>query len=73
LPNLEHLFFQWFQSQKLPQMDQDVCFESASALASIFEAQGQGNNVKQVLQRAVELSRGSPYWHCRLLFQLAVS
>ena len=57
----------------MPQAHDDVRYESASTLATLLSAEGHAVNVKQVLQRAVEMSRSNPYWHCRLLFQLAVS
>ncbi len=78
---------QWYQSLKLSQLDDDVRFEAASALAEMMAAQesqqpqqqqqqqpansGPGA-AKQILATAVEMSRNNPYWHCRLLFQLAV-
>ena len=70
----ELLFFQWYGSQKLPQPDLDVLFESGVVLAEIFEEAGQTDNVKQVLRKAIELSQQrEAYWHCRCLFKLAVS
>ena len=35
--------------------------------------QGQFNLAKPLLKKAVEISQQAPFWHCRLLFQLAVS
>lgn len=51
----------------------DVRFEAASELAKIYEQTGGSNNAKTLLQRAIELSRQNVFWHCRLLFQTAVS
>ena len=53
-------------------LEDDVRFEAVSALGEVYEAEGQASNAKQVLQRALELSRSHAYWHCRILFQLAV-
>ena len=51
----------------------DVRFEAASELAKLHEQTDSTSNAKAVLQRAIELSRQSVFWHCRLIFQLAVS
>lgn len=37
----------------------------------LFQVQIQ--MAKPILRRAIEMSLHAPYWHCRLLFQLAVS
>ncbi|GFO22972.1 mau2 chromatid cohesion factor homolog [Plakobranchus ocellatus] len=50
----------------------DVRFESASVLAQVYtEKQNQPQNAKPILLKGIELSQQAPYWHCRLLFQLA--
>lgn len=66
------LLFQWCMSQTINGFD-DVKFEAASVLADLFEAQGQPSHSKPILRKAIELSQHSVYWHCRLIFQLAVS
>lgn len=63
---------QWFLSQSINAFD-DVKFEAASVLAELFEQQGQPTHSKPILRKAIELSQHSVYWHCRLIFQLAVS
>lgn len=59
-------------SQLLNAFD-DVKFEAASVLAELYEQQNQSNLSKPILRKAIELSQHSIYWHCRLIFQLAVS
>ena len=67
-----HLFtFQWFISQSITGFD-DIKFESASLLAELYEQQNQTNLAKPMLRKAIEMSQQNVYWHCRLLFQLAV-
>ncbi len=66
----------------MPQLDDDVRFETASALAEMManqegsqQQQQAGNGpvaAKQVLAAAIEMSRSNPYWNCRLLLQLTV-
>lgn len=51
----------------------DVKFEAASVLANLYEQQKQSNLSKPILRKAIELSQHNVYWHCRLIFQLAVS
>lgn len=63
---------QWCMSQSINGFD-DVKFEAASVLAELFEQQGQPSHSKPILRKAIELSQHSVYWHCRLIFQLAVS
>lgn len=65
-----HIEQAWFQSQSLPQME-DVRYESGSILADIYTEAAQLREAKQVMQKAIEGSQRHPYWHCRLLFQLA--
>lgn len=50
----------------------DVKFEAASVLAELYEKQNQTASSKPILRKAIELSQHSVYWHCRLIFQLAV-
>lgn len=50
----------------------DVRFEAASELAKLYEQTGGAASAKPLLRRAIELSRQSVYWHCRLIFQTAV-
>lgn len=63
---------QWRLSQTINGFD-DVKFEAASVLAELFEQQGQPTHSKHILRKAIELSQHTVYWHCRLIFQLAVS
>uniref|UniRef100_A0A2C9JSS8 MAU2 chromatid cohesion factor homolog n=1 Tax=Biomphalaria glabrata TaxID=6526 RepID=A0A2C9JSS8_BIOGL len=66
-----HLEQAWTLSSNLSHID-DVRFESASILAQVItEKQEESSNAKLILLRGVDLSQQSPYWHCRLLFQLA--
>lgn len=65
-------WLQWCLSQTINGFD-DVKFEAASVLAELFEQQGQPTHSKPILRKAIELSQHSVYWHCRLIFQLAVS
>lgn len=65
-------WLQWCMSQTINGFD-DVKFEAASVLAELFEQQGQPTHSKPILRKAIELSQHSVYWHCRLIFQLAVS
>lgn len=46
-------------------------FESASELATVYEKDFRFEEAKPVLQKAIEVSQQSAYWHCRLIFQLA--
>lgn len=62
--------FQWEVSVSLQRMD-DVKFEAASTLASTYEKQNQLHLAKPLLRKAVEISQQAPFWHCKLLFQLA--
>ena len=64
---------QWQLSQPLNAFD-DVKFEAASVLAELYEQQlHQSGTSQTILRKAVELSQHNVYWHCRLIFQLAVS
>lgn len=51
----------------------DVKFDTASLLAHLYQKQELSSLAKPVLRKAVELSQHNVYWHCKLLFQLAVS
>lgn len=51
----------------------DVKFEAASVLAELYEQQQQITLSKPILRKAIELSQHNSYWHCRLIFQLAVN
>lgn len=64
--------FQWRLSQNINTFD-DVKFEAASVVAELYEQQQQPNLSKPILRKAIELSQHNVYWHCRLIFQLAVS
>lgn len=68
---LTHL--QWMLSQSIPNGFDDVKFEAASVLAELYEQQAQSTLSKPILRKAIELSQHNVYWHCRLIFQLAVS
>jgi len=50
----------------------DVKFDTASLLAQLYQQQEQSSLAKPVLRKAIELSQHNVYWHCKLLFQLAV-
>lgn len=63
---------QWYLSQNIAGFD-DIKFESASLLSELYEQQNQTNLAKPLLRKAIEMSQQSIYWHCRLLFQLAVT
>ncbi|XP_041367960.1 MAU2 chromatid cohesion factor homolog [Gigantopelta aegis] len=65
-----HLEKAWQISSTLTSND-DVLFESASVLAKLYETQHHISLAKPILHRAIEMSQQAPYWHCRLLFQLA--
>uniref|UniRef100_A0AAY4EKK6 MAU2 chromatid cohesion factor homolog n=1 Tax=Denticeps clupeoides TaxID=299321 RepID=A0AAY4EKK6_9TELE len=47
---------------------EDVKFEAASLLSELY---CQQVNVDPLLRKAIQISQQTPYWHCRLLFQLA--
>ncbi|XP_050721504.1 MAU2 chromatid cohesion factor homolog isoform X1 [Eriocheir sinensis] len=66
----DHLQQAWSLSMSIVGFD-DVRFEAASELAKLYEQTGSAANAKSVLQRAIELSRQSVFWHCRLIFQMA--
>jgi len=64
--------YQWRLSQNINTFD-DVKFEAASVVAELYEQQQQPNLSKPILRKAIELSQHNVYWHCRLIFQLAVN
>lgn len=47
-------------------------FDTASLLAQLYQQQKQSVLAKPILRKAIELSQHNVYWHCKLLFQLAV-
>jgi len=66
-----HLEKAWTISCNVLHID-DVRFESASLLAQVLaEKQNLPLQAKPLLHKAIEMSQPAPYWHCRLLFQLA--
>ena len=80
----QHCQQAWYLSQNNERGVEDVRYEAASLLAEMImnevengEAVAQNQqqsttaDAKQVLMKALETSQAFPYWHCRLLFQLA--
>uniref|UniRef100_A0A3P9KQB0 MAU2 chromatid cohesion factor homolog n=1 Tax=Oryzias latipes TaxID=8090 RepID=A0A3P9KQB0_ORYLA len=65
-----HLEQAWFISQQVPQFE-DVKFEAASILSELYCQQNMVDSAKPLLRKAIQISQQTPYWHCRLLFQLA--
>lgn len=63
---------QWMLSENVQNFD-DVKFDAASLIAKLYQEQNQSIMAKQVLRKALQISQHNVYWHCRLLFQLAVS
>uniref|UniRef100_A0A4W5RDR3 MAU2 chromatid cohesion factor homolog n=1 Tax=Hucho hucho TaxID=62062 RepID=A0A4W5RDR3_9TELE len=55
---------------KIPQFE-DVKFEAASLLSELYCQQNLVDSAKPLLRKAIQISQQTPYWHCRLLFQLA--
>jgi hypothetical protein len=66
------LLFQWFLSQDLPAIV-DVRCEAGSLLSDMYGEEGRIPESKQILLKAMETSQNNQYWHCKLLFQAAVS
>ncbi len=64
--------FQWFLSQDLPAIV-DVRCEAGSLLSDMYGEEGRVPESKQILLKAMESSQTNQYWHCKLLFQAAVS
>ncbi|KAG9350624.1 hypothetical protein JZ751_024513 [Albula glossodonta] len=54
----------------VPQFE-DVKFEAASLLSELYCQQNLVDSAKPLLRKAIQISQQTPYWHCRLLFQLA--
>uniref|UniRef100_A0A8C1SFK9 MAU2 chromatid cohesion factor homolog n=1 Tax=Cyprinus carpio TaxID=7962 RepID=A0A8C1SFK9_CYPCA len=50
---------------------EDVKFEAASLLSELYCQQNLVDSAKPLLRKAIQISQQTPYWHCRLLFQLA--
>lgn len=46
------------------------CFSLTHLFVSILK--NLVDSAKPVLRKAIQISQQTPYWHCRLLFQLAV-
>ena len=83
----QHCQQAWYLSQNAEHGVEDVRFEAASLLAEMIMNEVENGEVaaqnlqqaplsttadaKQVLMKALETSQAFPYWHCRLLFQLA--
>lgn len=63
---------QWKLSENKIAFD-DVKFDIASLLAQLYQQQDQNILAKPILRKAIELSQHNQHWHCKLLFQLAVS
>ncbi|XP_023210809.1 MAU2 chromatid cohesion factor homolog [Centruroides vittatus] len=63
-----HLEKAWFLSQNI---SDEIKFEIASVLAELYERKNQTPLAKTILQKAIEISQQSVFWHCRALFQLA--
>ncbi|XP_042575135.1 MAU2 chromatid cohesion factor homolog, partial [Cyprinus carpio] len=57
-------------SQQVAQFE-DVKFEAASLLSELYCQQNLVDSAKPLLRKAIQISQQTPYWHCRLLFQLA--
>uniref|UniRef100_UPI00398EDBC9 MAU2 chromatid cohesion factor homolog isoform X2 n=1 Tax=Pristiophorus japonicus TaxID=55135 RepID=UPI00398EDBC9 len=65
-----HLEKAWLISQQIPQFE-DIKFEAASLLSELYCQQNLVDSAKPLLRKAIQISQQTPYWHCRLLFQLA--
>ncbi|KAI1882647.1 hypothetical protein AGOR_G00237040 [Albula goreensis] len=80
-----HLEKAWFISQQISFLNhiyamhlechisqfEDVKFEAASLLSELYCQQNLVDSAKPLLRKAIQISQQTPYWHCRLLFQLA--
>ncbi|XP_059200463.1 LOW QUALITY PROTEIN: MAU2 chromatid cohesion factor homolog [Centropristis striata] len=68
-----HLEKAWFISQQVSflyiSQFEDVKFEASSILSEFYCQQNLVDSAKPV--KAIQISQQIPYWHCRLLFQLA--
>ncbi|XP_069505213.1 MAU2 chromatid cohesion factor homolog [Ambystoma mexicanum] len=65
-----HLEKAWLISQQISQFE-DVKFEAASLLSELYCQENSVDAAKPLLRKAIQISQQTPYWHCRLLFQLA--
>uniref|UniRef100_A0A452Q8H9 MAU2 chromatid cohesion factor homolog n=1 Tax=Ursus americanus TaxID=9643 RepID=A0A452Q8H9_URSAM len=65
-----HLEKAWLISQQIQQFE-DVKFEAASLLSELYCQENSVDAAKPLLRKAIQISQQTPYWHCRLLFQLA--
>ncbi|KAA3674624.1 MAternally affected uncoordination, partial [Paragonimus westermani] len=52
--------------------DDSIKFEAAALLADFFERKGKRYEATCILNDAIRLSNNNPYWHCRLLLELAL-
>lgn len=52
---------------------QEVRFHAASSLASLLVTEGQQQHARGLLRGKLDATSHHPYWHIRLLFQLAVT
>lgn len=52
---------------------QGVRFHAASSLAALLVSHGQQHQARGLLRGKLEATVHHPYWHIRLLLQLAVS
>ena len=52
---------------------QEMRFHAASSLAALLVAEGQQQQARGLLRGKLEATSHHPYWHIRLLLQLAVS
>ncbi|ESN94822.1 hypothetical protein HELRODRAFT_115114 [Helobdella robusta] len=68
--SLSHLDRAWTISQTCHSAD-DIKFEAACLSAQLLCQQGQLMEAKNFLRRATEQSLHAPFWHSRMLFQLA--
>ncbi|CAH8557288.1 unnamed protein product [Heterobilharzia americana] len=51
--------------------DDSIKFEAAVLLAEFFERKGKRYEATCILNDAIRLSNNNPYWHCRILLELA--
>nr|CAH8854403.1 unnamed protein product [Trichobilharzia regenti] len=51
--------------------DDSIKFEAAALLAEFFEKKGKRYEATCILNDAIRLSNNNPYWHCRILLELA--
>ncbi|QQP40568.1 MAU2 chromatid cohesion factor -like protein [Caligus rogercresseyi] len=67
-----HIEQAWYMAQGLQGLE-EVTFESGSVLAGLHSYSGSTQVAKTILKKTLETSSSQrhPYWHIRLLFQLA--